>query len=143
VFGWGKRLDFIVEAFTPFYILLTCPVCGVPFDKKKHRKQLHHSHIIPHERVTEANCYFGNRTICFGCNIGLKQMACVFGGHQINRLESHFILKSLSNRHMINTQVVCKNSETIPALSIGDCRLVDSANFMDYGLSELVRWLMC
>jgi hypothetical protein len=66
-------------------------------------------------------------------------MACVFVRHQINRLESHFILKSLSNRHIINPQVVCKNSETITSLSIGDSRLVDSANFMDYSLYELVR----
>jgi hypothetical protein len=148
IFKLHKRYDEVVK-ITPLPLIVSnemqneydtavcCPICGVSFSPKDNRKQIHHSHVIPAEEVNESNCFFGNRTICFSCNIGLKQMTCVFVGHQISKIDSHIILKSLSNKLKTEAKIIC--TESIIPLVIGGCRIIDFANFLDYSLPDLVK----
>jgi hypothetical protein len=150
IFELQKKYDDIVK-LTPLPLVVSnemrneynsavsCPICGVTFSSKQNRKQIHHSHVIPTEKVNGSNCYYGNRTICFSCNIGLKQMTCVFVGHQISKIDSHIILKSLCNKLMTEAKIICRSTESIISLVIGRCRIIDFANFLDYSLPDLIK----
>lgn len=116
----------------------TCPICQLPFDKKR-IKVYHHNHLIPGQEIL---------IWCGLCNIKAKQKAVVFIGHKTSHLDSHVILNSLRPELVRAATILTKGSNEIISLTIrpsqsskARCRFIDSHRFMQEEMKNLVAQL--
>jgi hypothetical protein len=112
-----------------------CPHCKFSTIRVEKRR------IITHTFVSKTNSYLANRVICGSCNLKFSQKASVIIGHNISKMESHLILKSLNTQLIKTAKMVCKSSESIVSLTINGRGFVDFINLLDSPIYDLVHRL--
>ena len=112
---------------------IDCHICGEKF-KEGDKKIQDHCHVLGHYRGAAHN----------GCNLNYKidprrwKLPVFF--HNLRGYDGHLIRKALKSSHG-NVRVIPNNMENFMAFSVGQLQFLDSFQFTNQGLDDLIKTL--